>query len=222
MCAVDVCSWWAVSGNPQIRNQNYCFSYQILMTHATFLACFFRNLFSIISTKHTKTQNIAPLIFTDGTCNLLYQPNLVYIVFPFNITAHLFCENLFEVLSKSLSHRLKLQRAKISNKAILFPFVQFAVFYNEIDLSLGWKFGTNLIWRCSKILFNFCWNLFLLHLLPLGQNWGADLPPQYPLLTPLISNDLSLSDPSRGPKMIHLTQFPHPTHLNNLLQINAK
>ena len=67
---------------------------------------------------------------------------MVSIVFTFNITAHLFCENLFEVLSKSLSHRLKLQRAKISNKAILFPFVQFAVFYNEIDLSLGWKFGT--------------------------------------------------------------------------------
>ena len=59
-----------------------------------------------------------------------------------NIISRLFYENLVEALSKSLSHRLKVQRAKISNKAILFPFVQFAVFYNEIDLSLGWKFGT--------------------------------------------------------------------------------
>ena len=76
------------------------------------------------------------------------------------------CSFVFEVLSKSLSHRLKVQRAEISNKAILFPFVQFAVFYNGIDLSLGWEFGTKFDFKVEQNSFQLLPKSFCICFLP--------------------------------------------------------
>ena len=76
------------------------------------------------------------------------------------------CSFVFEVLSKSLSHRLKVQRAEISNKAILFPFVKFAVFYNGIDLSLGWEFGTKFDFKVEQNSFQLLPKSFCICFLP--------------------------------------------------------
>ena len=129
------------------------------------------------------------------------------------------CSFVFEVLSKSLSHRLKVQRAEISNKAILFPFVQFAVFYNGIDLSLGWEFGTKFDFKVEQNSFQLLPKSFCICFLPPRIGVTLSHPnlycwlPWYQMIYPPPSilgskDDLSRTLPTHFLQSQHRLKFP--------------
>ena len=122
---------------------------------------------------------------------------------------------------------------KFQTKPFFFLLFNLRCFIMRLTFPLVENWGQNLISRCREILFNFCRNPFSLHFLPRGslrQNWAVDPPPtpltqpQYPLLTPLISDDLSQPCPPSilpGSKNdLSPTLSPLPTHRGRLLSIS--